>query len=389
MDGSSSTRCEKTISPVESVDTHSSHRDPEPGIALCLSGGGYRAMLFHAGALWRLNELGYLPKLARISSVSGGSIAAGLLGARWQRLRFDADGVAGTFEQEIVAPLRQLAGRTLDATALAGGILLPGSVADYAAAAYRRHLVGDATLQDLPCEPRFVLTATNVQSGALWRFMKPYMRDYRVGEVRNPTIGLAVAIAASAAFPPFLSPVVLELDEAAYTKGSGLDLQCRPFTTDVVLTDGGVYDNLGLETAWKRYQTILVSDAGGQAAVEAEPARDWIGHTIRALTLITDQLATLRRRQVVQSLRLGLRSGTYWGVRTDISHYGLADALDCPVSKTTELADVPTRLKRLEDDLQERLVDWGYAVCDAAMRRHVLGAGTAPASQFPYGIGVG
>ena len=30
------------------------------GIALCLSGGGYRAMLFHVGALWRLNELAYL-----------------------------------------------------------------------------------------------------------------------------------------------------------------------------------------------------------------------------------------------------------------------------------------------------------------------------------------
>jgi len=30
---------------------------PSPGIGLCLSGGGYRAMLFHVGAFWRLNEL--------------------------------------------------------------------------------------------------------------------------------------------------------------------------------------------------------------------------------------------------------------------------------------------------------------------------------------------
>ena len=49
---------------------------PPSGIALCLSGGGYRAMVFHLGALWRLNELGFLPKLARVSSVSGGSITA-------------------------------------------------------------------------------------------------------------------------------------------------------------------------------------------------------------------------------------------------------------------------------------------------------------------------
>ncbi len=36
---------------------------PTPGIALALSGGGFRATLFHLGSLWRLNEMGWLPKL--------------------------------------------------------------------------------------------------------------------------------------------------------------------------------------------------------------------------------------------------------------------------------------------------------------------------------------
>ena len=40
--------------------------------SLCVSpAGAYRAMLFHLGAVWRLNEFGYLPKLDRVSSVSG------------------------------------------------------------------------------------------------------------------------------------------------------------------------------------------------------------------------------------------------------------------------------------------------------------------------------
>src|SRR5215470_5372477 len=52
---------------------------PQPCVALCLSGGGYRAMLFHVGVLWRLNELGWLARLDRVSSVSGGSITAGVL----------------------------------------------------------------------------------------------------------------------------------------------------------------------------------------------------------------------------------------------------------------------------------------------------------------------
>src|SRR5258708_12082538 len=65
--------------PVHWIPTDDQSLPPAPGIALCLSGGGYRAMLFHLGTLWRLNELGYLPKLDRISSVSGGSITAALL----------------------------------------------------------------------------------------------------------------------------------------------------------------------------------------------------------------------------------------------------------------------------------------------------------------------
>ena len=44
------------------------------GLALCLSGGGFRASLFHLGAVRRLNELGILSKVTTISSVSGGSI---------------------------------------------------------------------------------------------------------------------------------------------------------------------------------------------------------------------------------------------------------------------------------------------------------------------------
>src|SRR5437763_16953031 len=76
------------------------------GVGLALSGGGYRAMLFHAGALWRLNELGWLPKLTTVSSVSGGSIAAGVLAHAWQRLYFGDDGVAENFGKEVVQPLR-------------------------------------------------------------------------------------------------------------------------------------------------------------------------------------------------------------------------------------------------------------------------------------------
>ena len=82
---------------------------PTSGTALCLSGGGYRAMLFHVGVLWRLDEGGLLPELDRVSSVSGGSITAGVLGLNWDRLDFDPSGVAQGFSAQVVEPVRRFA----------------------------------------------------------------------------------------------------------------------------------------------------------------------------------------------------------------------------------------------------------------------------------------
>ncbi len=370
--------------PVEAIDTGSKHSDIEDGIALCLSGGGYRAMIFHLGTLWRLNELAMLKKLKRISSVSGGSITAAVLGMNWQNLEFDSNGVAAALVDQVVNPVRKLAKKTIDRKAIFSGVLTPGSISDKVTAAYKKYLFGDRTLQDLPDDPpRFVINATNVQSGALWRFMKPYMRDWKVGEVKNPTISLAEAVAASSAFPPVLSPAELELDSSDFTPNSGDSLQMEPYTTDVLLTDGGVYDNLGLETIWKRFRTILVSDAGGQMASESEPKRDWAGHTLRVLNLIDNQVRSLRKRQVIGSYVNGTREGAYWGIRSNIADYGLASAMDCPFSKTIKLANIKTRLKSMDSDQQKKLINWGYAVCDAAIRKHVHSDLPAPVG-FPY-----
>ena len=379
------------LEPVQHVESEpDDKKKPISGTALCLSGGGYRAMLFHLGALWRLNEFGYLPKLDRISSVSGGSITAAVLAMNWAKLDFDEAGVSREFKTFVVEPIRKLGGKTIDVGSVVSGALMPGSIGDKITDAYRKYLFDEKTLQDMPDSPSFVINATNVQTGSLWRFTKPYMRDWQVGEVKNPRIELAVAVAASSAFPPVLSPLEVELDPESFTvEKSAPPLQREPFTTDVVLTDGGVYDNLGLETAWKRYETILVSDGGGNLEPEPEPKKDWVRHTMRVLFIIDNQVRSLRKRQVIASYKLGTRKGTYWGIRTDLADYGVKDAMNCPFDKTIKLANIGTRLKRLEPEAQEQLINWGYAVCDAAMRKHV--ETSLPASGiFPYpesGIG--
>ncbi len=372
-------------SPVDDIAGEVAANAATRGMALCLSGGGYRAMLFHLGSLWRLNEAGYLKKLDRISSVSGGSITAGVLGLHWRDLGFDGRGIAQRFCQEVVSPVRDLAQRTIDEGAIVGGILLPGTIAEKVAEAYRKFLFGHATLQDLPDDPpRFVINATNVQSGALWRFMKPYMRDWRVGEVRAPRVELAVAVGASSAYPPLLSPLKLKLEESDYSPPAhGEDLHFAPYTTDVVLTDGGVYDNLGLETAWKRCETILVSDGGLKMEPQAEPKNDWARHALRIADIIDNQVRSLRKRDLIASFGAGVKRGAYWGIQTDIRNFGLVNALPCSLEKTILLAKLETRLKRLEPEVQERLINWGYAACDAALRRHVDPALPAP-QAFPY-----
>jgi NTE family protein len=371
------------LAPAAESREHDHDRRPEPGTALCLSGGGYRAMLFHVGALWRLNEAGYLTKLERVSSVSGGSITAGALGLAWPKLGFDEGGVARQFEVELVEPLRRMAGKTIDFPAIGLGLITPGvTIGEKVAKAYRKHLFDSATLQDLPDRPRFVFNATNLQSGVLWRFAKPYMRDYRVGEVKGPEVDLGTAVAASSAFPPFLSPVTLKLDEAAFTLGSG-ELQRAPFTTRPFLTDGGVYDNLGLETIWERYETILISDGGGHVKEQEKPKRLWPLHAFRVLGVIDSQVRALRKRSAIDGFRSGRQKGTYWGIWTNIADYGLPSTLPCPHEATLRVAATPTRLGKMDAAVQERLINWGYAVCDAAMRRHV-DPDLPAAGAFPY-----
>lgn len=373
----------RTIHPVERIPTDPPGDTSVSGTALCLSGGGYRAMLFHLGALWRLNELGLLSKLDRVSSVSGGSITAALLAVKWPGLGFDKSGVARRFEQELVDPLRQLANRTIDWISVIRGVFGPGTVSFWITRAYRKFLFGRKTLQDLPMAPRFVINATNVQSGVLWRFSKPYAWDYRVGKIENPTIEVATAVAASSAFPPFLSPVALRFKESDFVPGTGLDLQRPPFTTKVVLTDGGVYDNLGLETAWKKYKTILVSDASQKMQAEASPKREWLLETYRVLNLINNEVTSLRKRQLIDSYVQGRRSGTYWGIHSDMANYNTPGSLLCSFEKTTAIANVPTRLKALDPITQERLINWGYAISDAAIRKH-LDPFLPPPTGFPF-----
>ena len=359
---------------------------PADGIGLCLSGGGYRAMIFHVGVLWRLLDSGVLTSLTRISSVSGGSITAAALALAWPAiLREGLDG----FKARFVAPVRAMADTTIQTEAVLGGLFLPGSIAGRVAHAYGAHLLGEHSLQDLPDTPRFVFNATNLETGSLFRFEKPYARDYRVGRIAAPSFRLADVVAASSAFAPFLSPFVLDVAPGDFAPVDSGEIADDRFREQIALSDGGVYDNLGLQTVWSSCHTVFVSDGGQRLADDPAPHTDWARHMLRVLDVIDHQVRNLRKQQVVGALEAGDRKGAYWGVRTDIADYALSDALACPHDATMELAAIATGLKRLPAVQQERLINWGYAVTDAALRRH-YDTGIPTPGEFPYpasGIG--
>ena len=363
---------------------------------LCLSGGGSRAMLFHVGALRRMNELGLLSRLNRISSVSGGSIVSGLLGIHWKDLTF-VDGVATNFESQLAGPIMDFGSVQVDIPAGIKGVLLPRvTAASTFTKILRDHLYGDATLQDLPHDgagPRFVINATNLQSGALWRFSQPYTWDWKVGQIERPTFPVAVAVAASAAFPPFFSPVRLDIPDGAFTKDSGakgLGLETPAFQRRVLLADGGVYDNLGLETVFKRCYTIYASDGGGRMAETPDIATDWIQQPLRVMKVIDNQVRSLRKRLLMASYGRD-HAGAYWATWSDMADLATFDVpglLPCPIEKTRPLAEMATRLTKVPVARRRALANWGYAIADASIRAAEPGKHDAPGA-FPYPGGLG
>ena len=349
---------------------------PRSGVGLCLSGGGYRAMVFHLGSLRRLNETGWLSKLTRVSSVSGGSIMAGVLALGWKHLTFDANGIATNFAEVIEAPVMAFATHTVDVPAVLLGPF-SGGVGKRVAAAYDKHLFHGATLQDLPARgqgPYFIILATNLSNAKLWRFTRNYMRDWKTPPVNNPTLALSMAVAASSAFPPVLSPVRLTL----------------PTGQTITLTDGGVFDNLGLEPVLKNCATVFVSDGGGAFKEMAKPRTDWLLGTIRVLNSIMAQVGSLRHHQVAGALASGRRKGGLWTGHTPPSEYkgSWASTMPIPDAVAADIAATPTRLAHMDDATRSRVANFGYAITDATLRAYV-DHDLAEPSGFPFPGGVG
>ena len=389
-------------------------------LGLGLSGGGYRATLFNLGALIRLNEFGLMGKIKRITSVSGGSITNGYLAMRWNDLQFNDDGVIEKFKENIVEPLWDFCSKALDAKAIIWGTLDPfHRVSDKIAGAYNKGLFNHFKMASIPFGegiPQFLFYGTNLQTGASVRMMQNMLYDWKIGATEMEDWELATVVGISSAFPPFLSPVILKPDPDKWIKGKyALCYDDEKYRKKLYLTDGGVYDNMGMESLWKKFanelvsdnhrfktlleddiDSVLISDAGAPLAFQGKPCKNWFSLTMRALNIVTDQARAVRKRWLIDKFIRDTLSGTYWGITTKIDNYGqpaplVPDALVKDSEVTRGLREIRTRLDRFSDAEKGRLINWGYALADAGMRRHrkeILVKTPEPRWPFPeYSLG--
>lgn len=361
-------------------------------VGLALSGGGFRATLFGLGSLWRLNEAGLLGRLDRVTSVSGGSILAGILAHRWRELNFE-DGRASNFEQVVAQRVRRFCSQTIDiSTALLGHFIPFKTSGEFLAERYAKDLFGKTLLRALPvpkseAAPTFIFYATNMQTGRSFRFRQDYIADYYLGMSHSTDVLLADAVAASSAFPPIFSPVILKTDPGAWAKPLKDLPNLERLRQRIVLADGGVYDNMGLEALIDNVDIVLVSDAGAPFEIDESPFEDDLLQLGRVRDILIDQTRALRKSWLVEDLNAKRRRGGYWGIGTKINDYHDPSALLSDNVMTVDLEDIPTRLNSFDANIQGRLINWGYALADAALRtRAQLGIPAAqgwPVPEWP------
>lgn len=224
-------------------------------IGLALSGGGFRASLYHLGLIRFLRDAGILPQVTHITSVSGGSIIAAHLALNWDRYNgspneFDAvasellDFVRLDVRNRITRrfplslPLRwprRLLGRSNRKLTRTG-------LLEYH---YEKYLYGDTSLFELPEKPQLHILATNLSEGCLCSFNRNGLlmvrrrpgNGVRLDPMHVGLATVAMAVAASSAFPGFFPPLELT--------GADVGSQVGEFGRQAY-TDGGVFDNLGV-----------------------------------------------------------------------------------------------------------------------------------------------
>ena len=404
------------------------------GIGLALSGGGFRAAFFHVGVLAQLAKLNLLRNVRMLSCVSGGSIAGAVYYLTLVRQLMVSDEIesgkvpavrpqplsddeyascVGTTRQILIAAARSNIRATVfrnpwknvtmflsprySRTDRAGDMLDKrmregvGVKTGYRYPGVKRQLELRTLHVQRPDLPRLALNATTLNTGHAWRFETDGMGEFlppqrrrvdKNAELRWTSYGdlpedqanfpLAVAVAASAAFPGLFRPLPI----------GGL------YDRRIDLMDGGAQDNQGIQTlmdvafadsAEPLFDRIIVSDGAGRLEDEETKRRSIVG----VGRIIGIQGDRIREEQLLAALDGFKRRGGQVDL-IDLRHHLPYSTIDVDGTSTTEGGApslVRERLAQLRTDLDafgaletNLLEQRGYEVAAEVLREAAAGA---------------
>ncbi|MFZ2725842.1 MAG: patatin-like phospholipase family protein [Methylococcaceae bacterium] len=314
----------------------------EKKIGLALSGGGIRAAVFHSGVLKYLAEKGMLEQVSFISTVSGASLLVGLI-YEISKNKFPS---SKEYLEDVFPEIEKLlTSKNLQITAIKiliksffcppnwGDLLNRGNIL---AKALKCSWKIVNNLQDISDYPRWVINGTTQETGKCWRFSKERMGDYKTGYVINPDILIADAIAASAAFPPYIDHYKLNVSSYSWKhyekdvefKNAGQPIKViNPNMRSYHITDGGIYDNLATEAVFKKFgeelrdniNYLIISDAGSALDIR-EVHLSIFSKTIRNFDIIMAQVVGLRLRAIFRFFRDNQNTGVIVKIGSTIQH---------------------------------------------------------------------
>ena len=347
-----------------------------PKLGLALSGGGFRATLYHLGVIRYLRDAGALQEVSDIASVSGGSILAAHLVLNWDKYTGDEDDFSAAASEIIDFVQFDIRNHIVRRLPLIYSLKMFGKLArremNYLSPNavlekyYRELLYGDTCLYELPDLPRLHILATNVSDGVLSVFNKNglYIQrrnndgGFEFEHIRGQMATLPRVVGASSAFPGFFPPVEISAEDLGVREGQ--------FPTES-FTDGGVYDNLGtrafswLEDEVGAFDRVLVSDAGKPFQILGDQSLGFVGQSIRASDILWDRVWQLEREN------FGQHSGFSFLPITDVVSRDEDPTAQHPVVQA-EVQSIRTDLDRFSDYEVNALVRHGYEVTKKVCR---------------------
>jgi NTE family protein len=214
------------------------------------------------------------------------------------------------------------------------------------------------------------MSATDMVFGANFVFDSGNRRvgDYQIGYAPFPDWPVARAVAASSCFPPVFNPLPLELDPSYFSGGDFDEPNRDELVGAVQLSDGGVYDNMGLEPVWKDHAHVLVSDGGAVFSFAPDKGLPW--RVARYAAIAGRQGSAVRKRWLIANYSSGEMDGTYWGIGSSPDSYDQGRPGFSKAMATEVIANIRTDLDRFSDAEAQALRIHGYFLADAALDKH-------------------